>query len=128
MSLVTSTTSSSLRRLRSSSNWLMMMLSLRFSGSKRFGSLRGLIRIDRKPFGPLLPRWIGTPCSTSAGVASPRVWSIRRMAWRHSAAMVCFPVLSLSSSSSTVIGMATWCSSKLSNAFGSWISTLVSST
>lgn len=74
----------------------MILLSLRCSGSQVMGSARLLMRIDRLPLGPFLPRWIGTPPSTCSGVASPSTWSIRRMAWRHSAAMVCFPVFSLS--------------------------------
>lgn len=128
MSLVTSTTRTPLWRLFSSTNWLMILLSLRCSGSQVMGSARLLMRIDRLPLGPFLPRWIGTPPSTCSGVASPSTWSIRRMAWRHSAAMVCFPVFSLSSSSSTVIGIATRCSWKFNRAFGSWIRTLVSRT
>ena len=39
-------------------NWLMILLSFRFSGSRLLGSLRLLIRIDSKPLGPLLPRWM----------------------------------------------------------------------
>ncbi len=128
MSLVTSTTRLLLWRLFSSTSWLMILLSLRCSGSQVMGSARLLMRIDRLPQGPLLPRWMGTPSSTCSGEASPSTGSIRRIAWRHSAATVCLPVLSLSSSSSTVIGMATWCSWKFSKALGSWIRTLVSRT
>ncbi|MNQ59609.1 hypothetical protein D3C85_738630 [compost metagenome] len=73
MSLVTSTTFKSGLLVCRSTNWLMMMLSLRLSGNSLLGSVRRLMRIDSKPLGPLLPRWIGTPCSTSPGEASPRV-------------------------------------------------------
>ncbi|MNE90677.1 hypothetical protein D3C80_1882180 [compost metagenome] len=104
----------------------MILLSLRSSGSQVMGEALLLMRIERKPQGPLFSRWIATPCSTSSGVALPRILSIKRMACRHSAATPCLPVFSLSNSSRTVIGMATWCSWKFNNALGSWINTLVS--
>ena len=85
----------------------MMRLSLMVSGSGLCCADGRFIRIDRLPRGPLLPRWIGTPFSTCSGVASPSVRSIRRIACRHSAAVLCLPVFRRSSSSSTVMGMAT---------------------
>ncbi|MNE09890.1 hypothetical protein D3C80_1025810 [compost metagenome] len=126
MSLVTSTTFIPGLRLFSSTSWLMILLSLRSSGSQVMGAARLLMRIERNPQGPLFSRWMGTPCSTSSGVAPLRILSMLRIACLHSAATPCLPVFSLSSSSSTVIGMATWCSWKFNSALGSWIRTLVS--
>ena len=51
-----------------------------------------------------------------------------REAWRALTLRDSLPLLRRSSSSTTVIGITTSCSSKLNIAFGSWISTLVSRT